>query len=361
MICTEIKKLIQVFLDSPPSKYILIIILSLFIDCYIPSIPQANEQIQAKKIHKKNNTSKTSGKQNINTSNFKKNQIKKFLAKTVIGFYGLAKSMAEDWLEQQSEFISLEYISTGRERFFSKGTLSGVLSNGNTVSIEIQEDFYDGYPGMILDHLNALRHRARMESFVKKDLKRQFIVSEEFRVWMEAIETELEKKRQQEINKRLKKLLQSELSTIELGVIMKLEEKLQPNIRKMVSTQIEMEVRREFPSLSPNRMDRMITRKNDRELIKRVENELENTILNEATDDSSEWNAASPLIHRVMSQHRFKVITQVNAEYAALRIKRLKAMRKRFGEEGRVWSKKKTVGSFKKILLGIEKWWNEGD
>ena len=279
--------------------------------------------------------------------------------KTVIGLYGETKTLSEDWLKRQSDFISLEYISNGKDRFFTKGTLSGILINGKIVSIDIQEDFFDKDPGMILDHLNALRHRSRIESFVKKDLKRQFIVSEELRKWMETSESAWEEKRKQKINSQLTELLQKDLSTAEKEVISRLEKELEPKIQKMVSAKIEIEVRKEFPGLTQNRINRLITQKKDRELINRVEREMENTILNEIKDDSSEWKEASPLIHRVISQNRLKITSQVNAEHAALKNKRLKAMRKRFNEEGRVWSKKKPVSLFKKILLRIEKWWND--
>ena len=273
--------------------------------------------------------------------------------KLIQGLYGKPRTLAEIWLKSQTDFISLKFVMKGKSKFFSTGILSGTLINGEVVSIQIHQDFFSKNPGMIHDHLRALRHRAKVESFSKEELKNQFILNSKFKVWTKEGEGKWDKKRKQEINDHLIKVLHEEISTEEASIVSNFEKQLEPIIRKRLIHQIENEIKNKHPGLAPSKIEKLITKEINKELNNRLTKELEDTILNKKTDVSSEGLEAKALIYRVLSKHRSRITTEINSKYAIAKVKRIKAMKKRFSKEGRLRAEKEKSGLFEKFVLWI--------
>ena len=88
--------------------------------------------------------------------------------KSLTGLYGEPQNLADLWFQKQGDFISLTYTPGKLIKLIKLGTLEGKLKNGQTISIEIQEGFYNENSGMIPEHLRALKHRAEVMSLGKE-------------------------------------------------------------------------------------------------------------------------------------------------------------------------------------------------
>ena len=254
--------------------------------------------------------------------------------KSIQGLYGKPKTLAEIWLKSQNDFISLKFVMKGKSKFFSTGILSGTLIDGEVVSIQINQDFFSKNPGMIHDHLRALRHRAEVESFSKEELKSQFILNSKFRVWAKEGEEKWDKKRKKEINDHLIKVLHEELSTEEASIVANFEKQLEPIIRKRLILQIENEIKNQNPELAPSKIEKLITRKINKDLNHSLKMELEDTMLNKEANVNSEGLEAKNLIYKALSKHRTRIVTEINSKNAIAKVKQIKAMKKKIFERG---------------------------
>ena len=272
----------------------------------------------------------------------------------VKGLYGKPRTLANRWLQKQADFISIHYKSGKQDKFIKLGILEGHLKSGQTLSIEIQEDFYGNHPGMIREHLRALKHQAEILPLGKEELKNQFELRGEYRKWQKIRYQESKEAMQEDINERLDQLLKSELSSAEKAVLTNLENKLKPQIRLRLIHMIEDQIKRESPDLWKWQFDRAVSQKMNQDLEAMIKKELENMIVNEKIDHSPEWQEARDLVHRVLSRFRAEVTAEIQSNYNKRGVRRLEAMKKRFQEEGRVWDPPKEPGLVEKIIKWIK-------
>ena len=134
-----------------------------------------------------------------------KNLTKKITVKTINGLIGEARVIADFWLKKEKEFISLKFIPSKKRKFIKLGTLVGQLQSGEVISIEIQEDFNSSNPGMIREHLNALKYRAEILPLGKEALKKQLNLRKDFKAWRISNEEKLQDQIKSEINDRIQR------------------------------------------------------------------------------------------------------------------------------------------------------------
>ena len=193
--------------------------------------------------------------------------------------------------------------------------------------------------------------RLYRESFSKEELKSQFILNSKFRVWAKEGEEKWDKKRKKDINDHLIKVLHEELSTEEASIVANFEKQLEPIIRKRLILQIENEIKNQNPELAPSKIEKLITRKINKDLNHSLKMELEDTMLNKEANVNSEGLEAKNLIYKALSKHRTRIVTEINSKYAIAKVKQIKAMKKRFSKEGRLFPEKKKSG-FNRLQRG---------
>ena len=95
------------------------------------------------------------------------------IAREVKGLSANASLIANRWINKQKDFVLVEFKSGKKGVYLTNGTLTGTSPEGKVVEIFIPEDFESVNPGMILDHLRALRSKIDSSEVSRAELKEQ--------------------------------------------------------------------------------------------------------------------------------------------------------------------------------------------
>ena len=276
--------------------------------------------------------------------------------KIVKGFRGEAKVMARQWLQKEKKIVSLKFTSGNKGQFWNKGILEGKLTDGTIVSVVVVNDFSDRTPGMIFDHLKALKFKAETSVYSSEQYKKLIAEKVKFHNRLAKREQALEKEIKRKIEKRLIEVLENDLPADEKLVLMVIKKELEPEIRKEVVIEIEGEVRREFHEVSAEKLNLEITAKLNKESRQRIKKKLQEKILKLKRD----FEGSTPeirteirkFIEKLVTYYRPNIESKLRVQYAAHRSNELYQLRK-VSREGavRILQKKENfLGKIKKML-----------
>lgn len=243
--------------------------------------------------------------------------------KTLKGFRGEAKLIARQWLRHEKKFTSLEFIRGEKGRFWNMGLLAGTLADGRRVSIDVENDFSGRNPGLLRDHLEALKFKAETSALSKRQYKALLAKRVKFHKRLAAEQNALEKEIQQKIELRLEEILDKELPAAEKSVLRKMEKAFMPEIRKQIVKEIEDEVKQKFPSASPEKLNFEITSKMNKQSGQRIKKALREKII--AVNLSAEGGTPEmrKFTEKIITYYRPRITAEVRAEYAMKRSRKL--------------------------------------
>ena len=250
----------------------------------------------------------------MNQKEFKLQEI----IKEVKGLSGSASLIANRWINKQKDFVLVEFKSGKKGVYLTNGTLTGTSQDGVVVEISIPEDFKSGNPGMILDHLRALRSKLESSEVSRAELKEQLARNVKLKKDWTKRKLKIEKKIQQTIDARIDEVFENELSSADRSVMAGLEKELDSQLRANIVDEIERETRRDLPDADLAELDREINKRVDKELNARVAEEIHQLILNEKLGNNPEFADARKLVHRVVSRNRPKIEAEVRSQFQAV-------------------------------------------
>ncbi|MFQ5717033.1 MAG: hypothetical protein ACE5GQ_08015 [Nitrospinales bacterium] len=247
--------------------------------------------------------------------------------KIVKGFDGKAKRLARQWMLKDNTFTSIEFIPGNGGQFWDVGLLEGKLRSGKQVSIEIPEDFNGRNPGMIFDHLNALKFKAVASSFTRGEWKEQVTRAEKLRQKRERKQREMEEEIQRKIDARLKKILREESNSAAKSILAKVRKRIKKEERGKLVKQIEAEAKQAFPEASWQKLQLETIRKMNEELEARLNDIVEERLVAEQFESALFSDETGHRAVRIIERDKARVAAEVNAEYALKRKKALERLR----------------------------------
>lgn len=251
--------------------------------------------------------------------------------KIVKGLDGKAKHLARQWMLKDNTFTSIEFIPGNSGQFWDVGFLEGKLKNGKQISIEVPKDFNGRNPGMIFDHLNALKFKAVRSSFTREEWKEQLTRLEKLRQKSENKQRETEEEIQRKINARLKKILNRESNSTAKSLLAKVRKDIAKEERKKLVKIIEAEIRQTFPKASRQKFHLETTRKMNKELEGRLEDIVEKKLMAEQFESALLSDSTKHRAVRIIERHKARITVEVNTEYELKRKKALDRLRLKKG------------------------------
>jgi hypothetical protein len=240
------------------------------------------------------------------------------IVKEVKGLSGNASLIANRWINKQKDFVLVEFKSGKKGVYLTNGTLTGTASDGKVVEISVPEDFKSDNPGMILDHLRALRSKLDSSEVTRTELKEQLARNAKLKKDWAKRKLKVEKQIQKTIDARIDEIFENELSSADRSVMASLESELDSQLRANIVSEIERETRKDFPDADLAELDREINKRVDKELNPRVAEEIHQLILNEKLGNNPEFEDARKLVHRVVSRNRPKIEAEVRSQFQAI-------------------------------------------
>ncbi len=225
--------------------------------------------------------------------------------------------LAQRWIDKQKDFVLVEFKSGKKGVYLTNGTLMGKTKDGKVVKISVPEDFTSDTPGMILDHLRALRSRLDSSEVSRKKLKEQLARNAKLKeVWAKR-QLMMEEQIQKTIDARIDEIFENELSSADKSVMANLEKELDSVLRANIVDEIEQEVLKDLPDAGLEEIDREINKRVDKELNVRVAEEIHQMILEEKIGNNPNFADARKLVHRVVSRNRPKIEAEVRSQFQA--------------------------------------------
>ncbi len=239
------------------------------------------------------------------------------IVREVKGLSGNPLLFAQRWINKQKDFVLVEFKPGKKGIYLTNGTLTGKTENGKVIKISVPEDFTKDNPGMILDHLRALRSRLDSSEVSRNELREQLVRNAKLKkVWAKR-KLKIEKHIQKTINARIDEVFENELSSADRSVMANLEKELDSELRANIVDEIEQEVLKDLPDADLEELDREINKRVDKELNTRVAEEIHQMILNEKLGNNPEFADARKLVHRVVSRNRPKIEAEVRSQFQA--------------------------------------------
>ncbi|GEM_PF-3240109 len=235
------------------------------------------------------------------------------IVKEVIGLTGAPMLLAERWIEKQKDFVKVEFEPGKKGAYLTNGTLTGTTEDGKTVEISVPEDFNTDTPGMILDHLRALRSRLDSSEVSRQELKEQLARNVKLKKEWAKRKLKIEKQIKKAIDARIDEVFENELSSADRSVMANLETELDSVLRSNIVKEIEDEVRKDFPDADLQELDREINKRVDKELNVRVKEEIHQLILTEKLGNNPDFEEARKLVHRIVSRNKPKIEAEVRS------------------------------------------------
>jgi hypothetical protein len=240
------------------------------------------------------------------------------IVKEVKGLSGNPSLIANRWINKQKDFVLVEFKSGKKGVYLTNGTLTGTAPDGKVVEISVPEDFYSDNPGMILDHLRALRSKLDSSEVSRAEFKEQLARNVKLKKDWAKRKLKIEKQIQKTINARIDEVFENELSSADRGVMANLETELDSQLRTNIVNEIERETREDLPEADLAELDREINKRVDKELNPRVAEEIHQLILNEKLGNNPNFADARKLVHRVVGRNRPKIEAELRSQFQAI-------------------------------------------
>ncbi len=240
------------------------------------------------------------------------------IVREVKGLSGNASLIANRWINKQKDFVLVEFKSGKKGIYLTNGTLTGTALDGKVVEISVPEDFKSDNPGMILDHLRALRSKLDSSEVSRAKLKEQIARNAKLKIDWAKRKLKIEKQIQKTINARIDEVFETELSSADRSVMANLETELDSQLRTNIVNEIERETREDLPDADLAELDREINKRVDKELNPRVAEEIHQLILSEKLGNNPNFADARKLVHRVVSRNRPKIEAEVRSQFQAI-------------------------------------------
>lgn len=239
------------------------------------------------------------------------------IVREVKGLSGNASLLANRWINKQKDFVLVEFQPGKKGVYLTNGTLKGTSVDGKTAEILVPEDFKSNTPGMILDHLRALRSKLDSSEISRTELKEQIARNAKSKKDWAKQKLKIEKQIQKTINARIDEIFENELSSADRSIIASLEKELDSQLRSNIVDEIERETRKDLPNADLAELDREINKRVDKELNPRVAEEIHQLILSEKLGNNPYFADARKLIHRVITRNRPKIEAEVRFHFQA--------------------------------------------
>lgn len=248
--------------------------------------------------------------------------------KIVKGLSGEVKTIARQWLKKNEAFVSIEFKPGNKGRFGNMGILSGRLKDGQGISMEVEDDFSRRNPGMIIDHLNALRYKVKISAFTPGEWKKQLVRKRRSRWKIEREKIRVELRIQHEVERKLKVILEKELSEGEQKIFELMKKEFEPQMRLKMAAKIRSEVEKEFLGADRRALEKAVSKKVNEEMEERIDNALNEKIANENPGFEAGTGAARKIIQQTINKHKQRITMEVRAKYTKKRREKLERLKK---------------------------------
>ncbi|MFQ5672197.1 MAG: hypothetical protein ACE5G9_03805 [Nitrospinales bacterium] len=276
--------------------------------------------------------------------------------KILRGFRGEAKLIARQWLRHEKKITALEFIPGEKGRFWNMGSLQATLVDGRRVSIDAENDFSGRNPGLIRDDLDALKFKIETSALSTREYRELLARKIELDKRLTSEQKILEKEIQQEIALRLEDALEEELLPVEKLTLKKMRKRYERAIKRRITSEIENEVKRDFPNAGQEKLKLEIAARLDRQGRQRIKKALRKKIMALSRSGGEEAPEMEIFTKKTVALTRARITAQVRAEFAAKKSRELNHLR-RIARGGHMSPRKKQDNVLEKLkkMLGWDR------